>query len=213
MCQDSAHRFLTRPRAPTAASVRSSAKTSSCYLNKTCGSIEEPNPWSPWNGLPSNWTALLSPSLAELRPWPAVVVSNNISLLNCPTPAANLGVFAGTNVAMLILTPLLGRRKVVSRLTFGFLGKPHSQGWMLMGPLSAGLQVSANAVNLALIRATPGYEGARIRDLMMLWLSRPRLAWLAVFLIVFEADEAMYFSCAATTLAAEVILQILSSYN
>ncbi|KAK3682404.1 hypothetical protein B0T22DRAFT_539483 [Podospora appendiculata] len=179
------------------------------YLNSTCAATAG----AAWTGLPSNWTDLLSIQVSDLRPRQSVVRSTSYwDTILCPSPESSLGVFAAVNVAMLLLTPILGRRTVVSKLTVGLLGKPHSQGWMFMGPVMAALQSAANAGNIALIKATPGYEDTDWKTLMMLWYTRPRLAWLVVFLIQFQVDEAMYFSCAATTLTTEIILQILGSY-
>jgi len=39
--------------------------------------------------------------------------------LNCPTAAANLGVFAAVNIEILVITPLLSRQTVILRLTSG----------------------------------------------------------------------------------------------
>ncbi|KAK3311937.1 hypothetical protein B0H66DRAFT_614190 [Apodospora peruviana] len=183
------------------------------YLNETCLS-----PIPDWKGLPSNWVSLLSVQTTDLRPWQSVVVSNTPLLpigsekVNCPSPESNLGVFAAVNLAMLLLTPILGRRTVVAKLSFGLLGKAHSQGWMLMGPVMACMHTAANLINVAVIRATPGYESTSIATLTMLWFTRPRLAWLVIALVVFQADEAMYLSCAATTLTAEILLQLLTAY-
>jgi hypothetical protein len=181
------------------------------YLNQTCGATTG----GLWSGLPANWTELVVIPKADLRPWPNVVnirLTADDPLASCPTAEASLGVFAAVNLAMLLLTPLLGRRTIVARLTLGRLGKPHSQGWMLMGPLTVVLQTIANGINVALIRLTPGYEGVDVTSLMMLWFSRPRLAWLSIVLVIVQVDEAMYLSCAASALCAEVLLQLLSAY-
>ncbi|KAM7185204.1 hypothetical protein V8F33_012547 [Rhypophila sp. PSN 637] len=183
------------------------------YLNSTCLSV-----LPAWTGLPTNWVSLLSVQTTDLRPWQSVVASNITFLpsgseeVSCPSPESNLGVFAAVNLAMLLLTPILGRRTVVAKLSFGVLGKAHSQGWILMGPIMACMHTAANLINVALIRATPGYESTSIAMLTMLWFTRPRLAWLVIALVVFQADEAMYLSCAATTLTAEILLQLLTAY-
>jgi hypothetical protein len=180
------------------------------YMNSTCSSVMG------WSGLPGNWTDLLSVQISDLKPWPWIIRNNN-SITNemsqCPTPETNLGVFAATNVAMLLLTPILGRRTVVQRLTFGLLGKAHSQTWLYMGPFMAGLQLVANTINAVLIKSTPGYSDVSVRNLLLLWCTRPRLAWLVIVLAPFQASEVMYLSCAATTLTAEAILQLLSAYT
>ncbi|KAK4206777.1 hypothetical protein QBC37DRAFT_457539 [Rhypophila decipiens] len=186
------------------------------FLNTTCSPAFPPQDFTV---LPQNWTSLLNVLISDLRPWPTVVspdLSEALAFstsLSCPSAAANLGVFAAVNIAMLIITPILGRRTVVSKLTFGILGKPHSQGWMLMGPLTAMLQTSANLLNAALIRSTPGYAGTSMTTILLLWFSRPRLAWLSVGLVGFQSGRAMYLSVAATSLTAEMILQLLSVYT
>jgi hypothetical protein len=180
------------------------------YMNNTCSSVEG------WSGLPGNWTDLLNVQVSDLKPWPWIIRNNN-SIINkmpqCPTPETNLGVFAATNVAMLLLTPILGRRTVVQKLTFGLLGKAHSQTWLYMGPFMAGLQLVANTINAVLIKSTPGYSDVSVGNLLLLWCTRPRLAWLVIVLAPFQASEVMYLSCAATTLTAEAILQLLSAYT
>ena len=130
-----------------------------------------------------------------------------------PTPEANLGVFAAANVAMLLLTPYFGRREVVERMTFGLLGQPHSRSWIFMGPLLAALQLLVNSVNALIIRSISGYSRIDIKTLVLLWCTRPRMAWMVIILIPYQVKEVMYFSCAASSLVAELILQFLSSYT
>ena len=122
-----------------------------------------------------------------------------------------LGVFAAVNIISAILVPILGRRTVVNKLTLGFFGKLGSRGWPLMGVLSAVLNVFANLVNAYVIRSTPGYENIPIGALALLWCTRPRLAWLAVFLAAIQAEEGIYFSCAASAITSEAILQVLGA--
>jgi hypothetical protein len=132
----------------------------------------------------------------------------------CPSPSANLAVFAAINVAMLIFTPLLGRRTFVNKLTMGMLGQPGSQfGWRVVGPLTVAMQVMANGINIALIKSIPEYANVSAGRLMMLWLARPRLGWLAVVLVPREIDKSMYVSCASSALSAEIILQLLTAYS
>ena len=81
-----------------------------------------------------------------------------------------------------------------------------------MGPVTLALQLSSNLINAVLIKSTPGFGGVNIGQLVLLWATRPRLAWLAVVLIPWQADQAMYFGVAASNLVAEIILQLISSY-
>ena len=109
------------------------------------------------------------------------------------------------------LIPILGRRTVVNKLTFGIGGKLGSSAWPLMGVLSACLNLCANFFNAGLIRSTPGYHDVPVASLALLWCTRPRLAWLAVFLARFEAEEGIYFNAAASAITSEAILQVIGA--
>ena len=122
-----------------------------------------------------------------------------------------LGVFAAVNIVSALLLPVLGRRTVVNKLTFGLFGRPGSRGWPVSGVFSAALNVFANLANAYVIRKTPGYESVPFGALALLWCTRPRLAWLAVFLATIQAEEGMYLNCAASAITSEAILQILGA--
>lgn len=113
---------------------------------------------------------------------------------------------------MAIIVPILGRRTVVERLTFGCCGKLHSQGWLLTGPATIALHLGSNAINAYLVSATPGFRHVNRGQLMFLWTTRPRLTWLIVVLAPWRADEAIYISVSASMLVAELILQLTSFY-
>ena len=187
------------------------------WLNKTCSSAPG------WGGLPSNWTSLLNIQEDEILPWHWGVqtIESSANLTNstgaphlqhiCPSTAAKLGAYAAVNVAIAFLVPILGRRTVVNRLTFGICGKPSSRMWPLTGLISIGLQVGSNLINAYYVKSVPGFANVPIRELTLLWCTRPRLAWLIVALLPIQASEAMYFSVVASTLTAEIILQLLGS--
>jgi len=145
----------------------------------------------------------------SLKPYISVPPSGP-GICNTST-SEKLGVFAAVNIVSAVLLPILGRRTVVHKLTFGFFGHLGSRWWPLMGVLSALLNVFANLANAFVIRSTPGYEDVPIGALALLWCTRPRLAWLAVFLAAFQADEGMYFNCAASAITSEGILQVIGA--
>jgi len=113
---------------------------------------------------------------------------------------------------MAIAVPFLGRRTFVEYITKGVCGKPHSRGWLFTGPAAIILHFGSNAINAYLIHQTSGFEQINVGKLILLWCTRPRLTWMIVVLIPWQAKEAMYFSVAVSTLVAEVTLQIASSY-
>jgi len=130
----------------------------------------------------------------------------------CPSSTTEkLGVFAIVNVISALLLPILGRRTVVSRLTFGVAGRLGSNGWAYMGVLSAALHISANLVNARVIRSTRGYGDVPFGALALLWCTRPRLAWLAVFLATREVEDGIYLNSGASAIVSEAILQTLGA--
>ena len=196
------------------------------WLNTTC------SPVAGWSGLPANWTQLLNVQDAELLPWHWEVqtpdyfanASNATHLANdtnsttdaearpqCPSTAAKIGVYAAVNAAIAILVPILGRRTVIHRLTFGVFGNPWSRSWLITGSLSIGLQIGSNVLNAYMVTQVPGFAQVPIGDLTLLWCTRPRLAWLVIALLPVQSAEAMYFSVAASCLAAELVLQLVGS--
>jgi hypothetical protein len=102
---------------------------------------------------------------------------------------------------------------VVEWITFGRLGKAHSGSWKFMGPFMAVLQLLVNIANALIIKSLPGYSQVDVKTLVLLWCTRPRMAWMVIILIPYQAEEVMYFNCAASSLFSELILQLLSSYT
>jgi hypothetical protein len=93
------------------------------------------------------------------------------------------------------------------------LGKPDMHLWWLSGILTISLHILSNAVNAILIKKTPGFASVDVGQLVLLWCTRPRVAWMVMlYLLPREAKETMYTGAAASTLFAEVILQLVSLY-
>jgi hypothetical protein len=113
---------------------------------------------------------------------------------------------------MAIAVPVIGRRTVIQRITFGIFGKPHSRGWLFTGPIAISFHFISNAINAYSIRGTPGFEQVNAGQLILFWCTRPRLSWMIVTLVPWQAKDEMYFSVAASTLLAEIVLQLVSSY-
>ncbi|KAK4225974.1 hypothetical protein QBC38DRAFT_481728 [Podospora fimiseda] len=177
------------------------------WMNETC------SPVIGWNGLPSNWTDLVPVLRSDLNPWPWNVTSSDGEKgRDCPSSGGLLAAFAAINIALALLTPISGRRTVIKRISFGYLGNLDTQTWLPMGVLIAGLNIMVNFLNAVVIAKTPGYEGVNIKGLGLLWCTRPRLAWIVVALVPWGGKEGLYLSSAASSLTAEVIMQLVSAY-
>jgi hypothetical protein len=208
------------------------------WLNKTCA--QEPHDMESWRGatlakesawayewipslFPWSWTVKKNPQPPTLETFgiqitdPATSTIPYISVPPsgpglCPASTSEkLGVFAAVNIVSALLIPVLGRRTVVRKLTFGLGGTLGSRAWALMGVLSACLHLCANLINAYIIRSTPGYEHVPFVSLALLWCTRPRLSWLAVFLAGVECEDGMYFNSAASAITSEAILQVIGA--
>lgn len=56
----------------------------------------------------------------------------------------------------------------------------------------------ANLINALLVRNTPGFENVPVGALVLLWSTRPRIAWVATALIAVEKEKSMYLSLGAS---------------
>ncbi|OAP58992.1 hypothetical protein AYL99_06289 [Fonsecaea erecta] len=187
------------------------------WMNSTC------SPVAGWDGLPRNWTKLLYVQNDELLPWSwRIQIAPDKSFnttstgsdppQECPSTVSSLVAFAAVNAAMALLVPIFGRRDVMKKLTFRQCGHRGSRMWLLTGPAAVILHVASNVVGAYIIKSTPGYGGVNVGELVLLWCTRPRISWMIIALIPWQAEDAIYFSVASSTLLAEVILQLLGAY-
>jgi hypothetical protein len=188
------------------------------WLHDLCGNVHG------WHGLPDNWPQLAAPTRLEMIPWRwTIKLSNDVDLASmphlrsvkameiCPSIEWKLGSFALINIAT-FLAAYLGRSTGMKRIARGFLWHPHSRCWLFTGILIAALQLLANWYNAFLVQKTIDYEDVPVVQLILLWCSMPRLPWLTTLVVSVQPFETMNFSVAASSLVAETILQVLSSY-
>jgi hypothetical protein len=177
------------------------------WLHDLCGNVQD------WHGLPDNWRQLAAPSALDMIPWQwTIKPSKNSSktMGKCPSNDRKLGSFILVNMATFPAAYLI-HRTGIHRIARGLLWESHPPGWIFPGILIAFLQLFANWFNAFLVQNTLGYEDVPVVQLMLLWCSMPRLPWLPILKSV-RPFEAMSFSAAASSLFAEMILQLLSSY-
>jgi hypothetical protein len=188
------------------------------WLHGLCGSVPD------WHGLPDNWRQLAALTPRDMVPWRWTVKPSNKSNTapitrlgsieateKCASNEWKLGSFALVNI-LTFLAAFLSRRTGIHRIARGFLWHPHPWSWCFTGILIAALQLLANWFNAFLVRNTLGYEDVPVIQLTLFWCSMPRLAWLTILLIGLQPFEAMNISAAASSLFAEMILQLLSLY-
>ncbi|KIW14199.1 hypothetical protein PV08_06980 [Exophiala spinifera] len=166
-----------------------------------------------------HWTDL--DSLSDLAyqglfPWKWQVRNETRSTNNstttqtdCASTPAELGSFAAINVIVLLVSILLSRRTFVERITFGRCGKAGSSMWILTGFLSFILSVAANFVNALLLNHTPGYGHVPIGSLVLLWSTRPRMAWIMILLVNVQSEDSEYLGSAASAALSETLQQLV----
>ncbi|PWY92510.1 hypothetical protein BO70DRAFT_282331, partial [Aspergillus heteromorphus CBS 117.55] len=189
------------------------------WLHGLCGNVHD------WHGLPDHWRQLAVPTPSDMIPWgwtlkPSIDsdIANTTRLGSfgvtepCASNEWKLGSFALVHIAT-FLAALLGQKiSIHDQIARGFLGHSHPWSWFSKGILIAALQLLAHWSNSLIVQTTPGYKDTPVIQLMLLWSSMPRLAWLPILLIGLPSFEAMKFSTAASLLFAETILQCISSY-
>ncbi|KAJ8121450.1 hypothetical protein ONZ43_g2101 [Nemania bipapillata] len=171
------------------------------WLHDLCGNVQD------WHGLPDNWRQLAVPTPLEMIPWQWTIKP----MKTCVPNEWKLRSFALINVATLIAA-FLSLGKSTLRIVRGFLWHPHPGGWFSKGTLIVALQLTANWFNTFLVQTTPGYEDIPVIQLMLLWCSMPRLTWLTVLLTGVRSFDVQDSSAASSSLFAELIFQLLSSY-
>jgi len=151
----------------------------------------------------------------DLIPWtwtitPIANSSGNLTV-HCPSNGEKIASFAVINIIVGISTLILGRRTVVKRLTCGILGNPGSPTWPLVSVFVVGVNLLANLINAAIVSRDTGYIVPPVGTLVLFWMSRPRLAWMATALAPIEQEKSMYISLAASALLTESILQAIGA--
>ena len=143
----------------------------------------------------------------DLIPWTwtitPIVNGNGNSTTHCPSNGEKIASFAVINIIVGISTLVLGRRTVVKRLTCGLLGIPGSPTWPLVSLFVVAVNLLANLINAAIVSHDTGYIVPPVGTLVLFWVSRPRLAWMATALAPIEKEKSMYISLAASALLTE----------
>ncbi|KAI0114029.1 hypothetical protein GGR51DRAFT_505284 [Nemania sp. FL0031] len=171
------------------------------WLHDLCGDVQD------WHGLPDNYRQLAAPTPLDMIPWQWSLKP----METCVSNEWKLRSFALINIATLIAA-FLSLGKSTPRIVRGFLWHPHPGGWLSKGTVIVALQLLANWFNTFLVLKTPGYEDTPVIQLMLLWCSMPRLTWLIILLTGVRSFDAQDSSVASSSLFAELIFQLLSSY-
>ncbi len=130
----------------------------------------------------------------------------------CLSKSEKLWLIGANNLIMAPVALIFGRRALVKCLTRGLLGNQGSPMWPVTMCIMTVLHVVGTTINTTLVKHTVGFSHIKISQLVILWLSRPRISWLVVLALPVEAERSMYFSATASTLATEAILQLAGAY-
>ncbi|KAH0559313.1 hypothetical protein GP486_004176 [Trichoglossum hirsutum] len=191
------------------------------WIKAACGGKQQnPNATAATGAFSPNWVdwnAFQATAYQNLFPWKWYIHytppngTRTAPPPTCPSNLSKLGAFVLVNAVILLVTAILGRATVVQAVTFGKLGTPGSPFWPFTALCTTGLSILANFANAYIVHSTPGYGHTSTTELALLWLSRPRISWVAVVLVMIERERGMYFSVGASALLSEVILQTLGA--
>ncbi|KAJ9218704.1 hypothetical protein DTO169C6_8937 [Paecilomyces variotii] len=158
------------------------------WLRDLCGNVKD------WHGLPHNWRQLAAPTSLDMIPWRWTVKPSNCSnsahitrlgyirpTETCASNGWKLRSFALVNIAT-FLAAFLSLQKVMRRITPDFPRHSRPWCWLFKGIIITALQLLANWFNAFLVQTTPGYKDVPLFQLMLLWCSIPRPAWLTILL-------------------------------
>ncbi|KAJ3579340.1 hypothetical protein NPX13_g1224 [Xylaria arbuscula] len=171
------------------------------WLHELCGNVQG------WHGLPDNWRQLAAPTSLDMIPWRWTIKSTE----TCVANEWKLRSLALINLVTLVAAFLIQGRNT-PQIARGFLWHPHPGSWFSKGTLIVALQLLANWFNTFFIQKTPRYEDIPVVQLLLFWCSMPRLTWLTILLISVRSSKELDSSVALSSLFAEFVLQLLSSY-
>jgi hypothetical protein len=144
--------------------------------------------------LPGSHTGFCSLNPQQWSVYPA-----NGDTTNCPSAHDILTTFGLINLAVTVLSLILGKRKITQWLSCGILGKEKKNEWgrrkygvpipksvLYMWTLPFALQIIANAINAGIMKSIPNYSDASfsIGQVMVLYLMRPRITWLLGIIVL-----------------------------
>jgi hypothetical protein len=135
----------------------------------------------------------------SLNPQQWSVYPANGDTTHCPSAHSILTTFGLVNLAVAVLSLILGKRKITHLLTCGIFGKKEKTEWgrvkygvsipksvLYMWTLPFALQIIANAINAWIMKRTPNYSDASfsIGQVIILYLMRPRITWLLGIIVL-----------------------------
>lgn len=124
-----------------------------------------------------------------------------------PSVTGTLGSLVIVNVVVLVITIAVSHDRLVHCINCGCCGNGISPIWRMTSLFSVALNIAANFVNVIFIRRVPGFADAPMAGLVLLWRTRPRVAWMIAVVMMFAAFPKHYHSSAISALFAEIILQ------
>ena len=159
-------------------------------------------------------------SIVDFIPWSWQVGPNAVDETEdfCPSTLSILGTFAIINVLVSLFGLVAGNRTVVAYVTCGCCsGDDDDPTWFYMFIFPLGLNLGPNALIAYLYKTTPGFgDTFSIWDLTLFYTTRPRLSWLLLVIFMnidaLRASNTHYIRSAKAAVAAEVVLQLMSSY-
>lgn len=174
--------------------------------------------WADYNNLSSTaylrllpWSWGIYADLGEIANVTANLARNgrDTSLEHCPTVITALAPFAVVNAVVLVVSLFICK-------IGGDRGRKGGKWWPVSALLAVAINMLSNVINALLIRRTAGYNHVPLGSLILLWCTRPRLAWLVVLSVwtakLHSKDWTSRVQTAVTALLAEIMLQVTAAF-
>jgi len=68
-----------------------------------------------------------------------------------------------------------------------------------------------HAINAYQVKQSPGFSSVSMRHLILLWVVRPRIAWVGLFLLLQKPKPRKFHSSVVSNLGSEIVIEIVSA--
>jgi len=172
------------------------------WLHGLCGDVEG------WSGLPKHWHELASPNSLDMIPWSWTLKNANRScvLLTCHFTPWKFASLALINAAALVAALYASGPHTRKGFVHRYFRDSVQHSWFWGARTIVSMHLLAIVVNAAITKSAWGYDNVPVIPLILLWCSLPRLMWVPLL-------RAMSIGAIASTVCAETVLQLLSSFT
>jgi hypothetical protein len=180
------------------------------WMHRLCGAVQD------WHGLPQDWQRLANPTAQDMIPWQWVIAPHRYLDGDrmggaCASSDSMLGNIGLLNAAFLFAAFFVWRSATM-RASRGTVQQSSSGTWVISGLSGFAVQLLGYWFAAYLIQSAPHFAHVPVAQLVLLFCTIPRPAWLKAALSGLHYTKTTAFPMAASALLCELILQCLTTY-